>query len=220
MSVIRFEGVSKIFRTRHGTVKALDQVTFHVRKGEFLVIRGPSGSGKTTLLLCAGGMLRPTQGCVTINGQEISGMNERARARFRATNIGFVFQMFYLVPYLNVMENILLAAGPAGGSIQQSRAQELIEQLGLSDRRYHKPAQLSAGERQRAALGRALFPQPKIILADEPTGNLDPENAAEVFRHLKDFQTSGGTVILVTHGTAADPYAGRILSLQQGRIEE
>ena len=218
--MVYLENISKIYRTRHGEVKALDEVNFQVKKGEFVLVRGPSGSGKTTLLLTIGGMLRPTEGQVIVDGSDIYAMSERERARFRAENIGFVFQMFHLVPYLNIIENVLLSAGAISNQIVQAEARELLKRLGLSGREHHKPSELSAGEKQRTAVARALLNRPKIILTDEPTGNLDPENAAEVIEYLSEFQRDGGTVIVVTHGKVADQYADRIIHLREGRIEE
>ena len=219
-NMVYLENISKIYRTRHGEVKALDEVNFQVKKGEFVLVRGPSGSGKTTLLLTIGGMLRPTEGQVIVDGSDIYAMSERERARFRAENIGFVFQMFHLVPYLNIIENVLLSAGAISNQIVQAEARELLKRLGLSGREHHKPSELSAGEKQRTAVARALLNHPKIILTDEPTGNLDPENAAEVIEYLSEFQRNGGTVIVVTHGKVADQYADRIIHLREGRIEE
>ncbi len=219
-NMVYLENISKIYRTRHGEVKALDEVNFQVKKGEFVLVRGPSGSGKTTLLLTIGGMLRPTEGQVIVDGSDIYAMSERERARFRAENIGFVFQMFHLVPYLNIIENVLLSAGAISNQIVQAEARELLKRLGLSGREHHKPSELSAGEKQRTAVARALLNRPKIILTDEPTGNLDPENAAEVIEYLSEFQRDGGTVIVVTHGKVADQYADRIIHLREGRIEE
>jgi putative ABC transport system ATP-binding protein len=218
--LLELRNVSQVFRKRSRPVKALDDVTLQVRAGEFIVVRGPSGSGKTTLLLIVGGMLRPSGGQVLLNGSDIYGMNGRRRAAFRAENTGFVFQMFHLVPYLSLLENVELPAGARPRSAGWGRADELLGQIGLGHRRLHRPSELSAGERQRAAVARAMLNQPRLILADEPTGNLDPENAAEVIRMLADFHRSGGTVILVTHGTAADAHAGRIIHLREGRIEQ
>lgn len=218
--MIRFENVSKIYRTRRGELKALNEVSCHIEKGDFIVIRGPSGSGKTTLLLTAGAMLRPTAGQVNIAGNDIYAMSEPKRARYRAENIGFVFQMFHLVPYLNVIDNVLLAAGMVGNRAAHERAKKLLQGLGLLKREHHRPAELSAGEKQRTALARALFNQPEIILADEPTGNLDPENAAEVIRRLAEFHRNGGTVVVVTHGSVAHQHANRIINLRDGCIEE
>jgi len=218
--VVRCEQIIRRFRPRGGEVNALQEVDLQVRQSEFLAIRGPSGSGKTTLLLTIGGMLRPTSGRVTVAGRDVYAMSERDRARFRADNIGFVFQMFHLVPYLSVVENVRLAAGAAAKRADHSQAIELLERLGLSERRHHTPAELSSGESQRAAIARALLNRPRVILADEPTGNLDPDNAAEVFQALASFHHEGGTVIVATHGTLADKHADRIIHLRKGRIDE
>ncbi len=215
--MIHLENVSKIYRTGRGEVRALDAVDLQVESGELVVVRGPSGSGKTTLLLTIGGMLRPTTGRVRFDGADLYSLNERARTRFRAENIGFVFQMFHLLPYLNTIDNVLLAAGAQGRRAGKSEAQEILDRLGLSERGHHKPSQLSAGEKQRTAIARALLNQPKLILADEPTGNLDPENASEVIGDLVEFRHRGGTVIVVTHGTVADQYADRVIYLREGR---
>jgi len=218
--MVCLENVSKIYRTRRGEVKALDEISLQVKEGEFVVVRGPSGSGKTTLLFTGGGMLRPTQGQVIVDGNDIYAMGKRDRAKFRAENIGFVFQMFHLVPYLNVAENVLLSAGVGTDRAKRVEAVELLKRLHLSEREHHKPSELSTGERQRTAIARALLNRPKTILADEPTGNLDPENAAEAIGYLAEFHSGGGTVILVTHGTVADQHADRIIYLREGRIEE
>ena len=217
--MIDLEKVSKVYRTRNGEVRALDRVSLSVDRGEFLVVRGPSGSGKSTLLLTIGGMIHPTEGRVIVNGRDLYAMSGRERARFRAEHIGFIFQMFYLVPSLNVIENVLLSASAAKGKAELSRAQELLERLGLSGREHHRPSELSTGERQRTAIARALFNRPEIILADEPTGNLDPDNAAEVMGYLSEFHRDGGTVIVVTHESMAERYADRVVRLREGHIE-
>lgn len=216
--MVRLEQVTKTYAARGGTVTALDRVNLEVKAGEFVLVRGPSGCGKTTLLLTLGGMLRPTSGTVTVAGQDVYALSPRERARFRATHVGFIFQMFHLVPYLTVTENVLLA--PAGGprAARVARARDLLARLGLEARGDHTLEGLSAGERQRTAIARALFAQPRLILADEPTGNLDPDNAQTVLDHLREFHRSGGTVVLVTHGPAADGSAERCLSMQAGHI--
>ncbi len=219
MNMVSVENVSKIYRTRRGQVVALGEIDLQIEKGEFIVVRGPSGSGKTTLLLAIGGMLRPTSGRVVVDGNDVYAMSERQRAKFRAQNIGFVFQMFHLIPYLNVMENALLPAGVVKEGGGSSEARELLGRLGISEREHHKPSELSAGERQRTAIARALLNRPKVILADEPTGNLDPENAAEVIGYLAEFHSDGGTVIVVTHGSVADQYADRVIHLRAGSTE-
>ncbi len=216
--MIRLEKVTKIFGLPPKQVSALKNINYRVKEGEFIVVRGPSGSGKTTLLLSIGGMLQPSSGFIKIENKNLYSMNERGRTKFRALNIGFVFQMFYLIPYLNIIENIMLSPGIEKDKTRQSKAIKLAEQLGLANRIFHKPSELSAGERQRVALARALIHQPGIILADEPTGNLDPENSLEVNNILKDYNQTGGTVIFVTHGKDADRYADRILYLNKGEI--
>jgi len=217
--MVRLERVSKLYRRRHGDVKALDDVSIHVKEGEFVVVRGPSGSGKTTLLFCMGGMLRPTEGQVIADGKDIYDMSKRERTKFRAEKIGFVFQMFHLVPYLNLVDNMLLPSGAGSARSRLEDAEELLEWLNLKDRMYHKPSELSAGEKQRTAMARAMLKHPKIILADEPTGNLDPENSKEITEHLAEFQQRGGTVIVVTHGAEVDQYADHIFYLKNGQIE-
>ncbi len=216
--MIHLDKVGKIFGSPPKQVEALKNIDLQVNKGEFIIIRGPSGSGKTTLLLSIGGMLQPSSGVVNVENKDIYLLNEFERTKFRASNIGFVFQMFYLIPYLNVVENIMLAAGLGSNGTRQCKASELADQLGISDRILHKPAELSAGECQRVALARALIHQPKMILADEPTGNLDPDNSREVIRILKEYHQTGGTVIFVTHGKDADRYADRIFHLNKGQI--
>jgi putative ABC transport system ATP-binding protein len=196
---------------RFGAVTALAPFDLEVTAGEFIAIKGASGSGKTTLLLTLGGMLRPTEGSVFFDGAELYSQSPGARADYRATDVGFVFQMFHLVPYLAVEENVKLAMRN-GTSTQRPR--ELLEQFGLSHRLTHTPGELSAGERQRVALARALVNEPRLILADEPTGNLDPENDRQVFEHLSEFHRAGGTVIVVTHGSTADEFADRIVNLE------
>ena len=216
--MIRCDEVTKIFRKNDSEVTRLDRFTADIGAGEFVAVRGPSGSGKTTLLLTLGGMQRPSAGLVQFSGHDLYGLSSADRAGLRSGEIGFVFQMFHLVPYLDLMGNVLLASPGKPGPAVRQRAGELLDKLGLAERVSHRPGELSAGERQRLAVARALLNRPKLILADEPTGNLDPENAAEVVRHLAEFHKTGGTVVLVTHGTAADTHADRILRLKQGRL--
>lgn len=216
--MICLENVVKTYRTRRGNVKALNDINLGIEKGEFIVICGPSGCGKTTLLMTIAAMLRPTSGTVSVQEKSLYAMNVRARAKFRAENIGFVFQMFHLVPYLNVVDNVLLASGTVANKGEKAKAVELIERFGLTGRDYHKPAELSAGEKQRTAITRALFNNPKIILADEPTGNLDDDNTTTVLGYLSEFHKGGGTIILATHGVQAQQYADRVIHLHSGSI--
>ena len=216
--MIRCDEVTKTFRKNGSEVTSLDRFTAEVAEGEFVAVRGPSGSGKTTLLLTLGGMQRPSDGSVQLAGRDLYALSPAERARLRSSEIGFVFQMFHLVPYLDLLGNVLLACPGKPSAEVRQRASGLMDELGLADRASHRPGELSAGERQRLAVARALLNHPKLILADEPTGNLDPENAAEVIRHLADFHRGGGTVVLVTHGAGADAHADRTLRLEQGRL--
>ena len=218
--MLRFENVTTIHATPRGEVRSLDRLNLEVKAGEFVVLRGPSGCGKTTLLLTAGGMLRPTAGQVSLQGRNLYSMSPGERNLLRGEVIGFVFQLFHLLPYLNVQENILLAANPGrrGTTAVRARARDLLSRLGLEPREHHRPAALSAGERQRIAIARALLNRPQLILADEPTGNLDPQNADDVFRQLKGFHTGGGTILLVTHGVSAEAYADRVLEMRAGSV--
>jgi ABC-type lipoprotein export system ATPase subunit len=211
------QDLTKTYRTRAGEVNALDGVSLQIDKGEFVAVCGPSGSGKTTLLMMIAAMLRPSRGTVRFDDRDIYDMTGPARAKFRAQNIGFVFQMFHLVPYLNVIENVLLAAGAVRGKGQEAHAKGLLQRLGLEHRIGHRPSELSAGEKQRTAMARALLNQPKLILADEPTGNLDAENARCVLDYLQSFQRDGGTVIVATHGPMAKEFATRTINLREGR---
>jgi putative ABC transport system ATP-binding protein len=217
--MIRCDEVTKIFRKNGSEVTSLDRFTAEVVEGEFVAVRGPSGCGKTTLLLTLGGMQRPSAGSVQLGGRDLYALSPSERAGLRSSEIGFVFQMFHLVPYLDLLGNVLLACPGKPSAEVRRRAGGLLDELGLADRASHRPGELSAGERQRLAVARALLNRPKLILADEPTGNLDPENAAEVIRHLAEFHRGGGTVVLVTHGAAADAHADRTLRLEQGQLK-
>lgn len=211
--MIRVANVTKTYRTPRGTVSALDNVSLEIPRGEFAVVRGPSGCGKSTLLLTLGGMLRPSAGSVFFEEADLYAMSLHERNRLRALRIGFVFQMFHLVPYLSVYENVIL---PAARPEAREEARSLLERLGLAPRAHHRPGELSAGEKQRVAIARALINRPSLILADEPTGNLDPENAVIVFGHLAEYHKNGGTVVVVTHGADADGHATRIFQLRSG----
>ena len=217
--MIRCDEVTKIFRKKGSEVTSLDRFTAEVAEGEFVAVRGPSGCGKTTLLLTLGGMQRPSAGSVQLGGRDLYALSPAERAGLRSSEIGFVFQMFHLVPYLDLLGNVLLACPGKPSAEVRRRAGGLLDELGLAGRASHRPGELSAGERQRLAVARALMNRPKLILADEPTGNLDPENAAEVIRHLAEFHRGGGTVVLVTHGASADTHADRTLRLDQGQLK-
>ncbi len=215
--MLKIENVSKTYRGPQD-VRALANVSLEIRPGEFVAVQGPSGCGKTTLLLVAGGLLEPDAGRVTAGGEDLYALPPGPRARIRAARIGFVFQQFHLLPYLNVLENVLAPtlALPSDGA--EARAGELIERLGLAARARHKPAELSAGEQQRAALARALLNRPGLLLADEPTGNLDEAAAEDVVRRLEEFARGGGAVLLATHNPRAAARAGRIVRMEGGKF--
>ena len=215
--MLTFNNISKVYRTRNGEVRALDALSLKIESGKFIAVKGPSGCGKSTLLMLAGGMLSPTSGSVKVDDTDLYTLAQGARAKFRSDNIGFVFQMFHLVPYLCVLDNVLL--NPQSNGQANEQAIDLLKHLHLEHRIDHKPAELSAGEKQRCAIARAMINKPKLLLADEPTGNLDPENAAEVIKYLVDFKNQGSTVIMVTHSGIADDKADEIIRLQAGQLD-
>jgi len=214
--MIELKNVTKTYLSNDNKINAIDSISLSIQQGEFVVIRGASGSGKTTLLLTLGTMLKPTEGKYLFENKNVYSMNGRERNDFRAKNIGFVFQMFHLLPYLTLLENVTV---PTMGK-QRNKASKMLNELGLGERINHKPYALSAGEKQRTAVARALINNPKIILADEPTGNLDPENAIEVISRFSKYHKEGGTVIIVTHGKEADQFADRVINLKNGKIVE
>jgi ABC-type lipoprotein export system ATPase subunit len=217
--MIRLEKITKDFIGPNGKVTALRNVSLSLKPGELLAINGPSGCGKSTLLLIAAGMLRPDQGDVQWVGNDHPyDLPSEQRSRLRAGLVGFVFQQFHLIPYLSVGENIQVPSLASSAADPETRARELIQHFGLQERADHIPSQLSTGEKQRAALARAFFNQPKIILADEPTGNLDDENAEIVLQHLRQFVLNGGSVLLVTHNAKAADYATRIVKMKAGQL--
>ncbi len=218
--MIQFEHVHKTYRRATSEVAAISDLSFSVDEGEFIAVRGPSGCGKSTLLSLAGGLVLPTQGRILIDGQPVSEMTAAQRSSFRGEKIGFVFQMFHLLPYLTIIENVVVAGSEVASAAVGERAEALLSDFGLTDRLSHRPGELSAGERQRVALARALLNRPRLLLADEPTGNLDPENASGVLELLAQFHKQGGTILLVTHDDRAAAYADRSLALDQGRLVE
>jgi len=216
--MIDLQDVCKTYPAADDPVHALREVSMAVEQGEFVAVRGPSGCGKSTLLMIAGGLGRPTSGSVRVAGEDLMSATPAALARFRAERIGFVFQMFHLLPYLTVLENVTAAMLPGQQSAARSRAAKLLDKFQLTHRLGHRPAELSAGERQRVAIARALVNRPQLILADEPTGNLDPDNAAAVLDLLAEFHREGGTILLVTHEQQAVGYAQRTIRLCNGAI--
>ena len=216
----QLDNVCKSYPHADGRVVALQDVSLQLDPGDFLAVCGKSGCGKTTLLLTLGGLLRPDSGTITVRDTDLYQLLPNQRAQFRAEHIGFVFQQFHLVPYLSVIDNVLAATLGLNQKVDsglRERAEQLIERLGLRNRRRHLPGQLSTGERQRTALARALLNSPSILLADEPTGNLDPQNGAVVLDYLAEFAAQGGAVLLVTHEQAAADRANRVIQLADGR---
>jgi putative ABC transport system ATP-binding protein len=202
---------------RFGEVRALDRVSFNVEAGEWIAIMGPSGSGKTTLINILGGLDHPSAGRVVVDGLEIGSLRERELTRYRADKIGFVFQQFHLIPYLTALENVMLAQYFHSITDEKDAAEALCR-VGLSDRLNHVPAELSGGEQQRVAIARALINQPKLILADEPTGNLDEANEAVVLKLLHELHDAGHTILVVTHSQAIGNLADRRVELEHGRL--
>jgi ABC-type lipoprotein export system ATPase subunit len=216
--MLDLQNVTKVFPGPRQSLIAVDAVSLHVASHEAVAIRGPSGCGKTTLLLLAGTLLRPTSGEVRIDGVQPYGLSAEKRSNFRAQQVGFVFQQFHLIPYLDVLQNILTANLPHQHPQAKTRAHELLERFGLQERVHHVPKQLSVGEKQRVALARAIFHRPKLLLADEPTGNLDPENASNVLGALREYADDGGAVLMVTHDPHAAQRAHRMITMQSGRL--
>jgi len=213
----------KTYKLGKTEVRALRGVSLSVKEGEFVAIMGPSGSGKSTLLHVIGCLDRPDQGRVYLNGQEVSGLSEDRLAEFRGKFVGFVFQTFNLVPTLSVLENVELPMTFQGVPRKRrlALARELLVQVGLGERLRHRPAELSGGERQRVAIARALVNDPKLILADEPTGNLDSVSGAQVMELLKGLnEEQDKTLIVVTHDPEIASYAGRTVHIRDGRIQE
>ncbi|HLA85252.1 MAG TPA: ABC transporter ATP-binding protein [Thermoguttaceae bacterium] len=218
--MLKMENVTKAYKHRGQTVTALDNATVTIPRGDFVSLVGPSGSGKSTLLLMLGGMLSPSQGRVLLEDESIYDMHPNQRARMRRQKVGFVFQTFNLVPYLSALENVQipLFLAKMDGPAQTERATALLERVGLGDRIHHKPGELSVGQQQRVALARMLANDPAVILADEPTGNLDPETSRQIIGFLEEFNQEGRTIVMVTHDPRAAQRAKRLLRLQAGAI--
>lgn len=215
------ENLSKVYTSQHGTVRALDNISLSVERGSFVAVTGGSGSGKTTLLLTLGGLIRPTSGAVSFSGKTVYTMSEPELAEYRNRKIGFVLQTFNLIPYLTAMENVLLPMifSTNTNGTAQAQAEALLEKVGLKDRAEHLPRELSVGQQQRVAIARALANSPEVILADEPTGNLDPNLALEVLRILKRLnEEEGRTIIMVTHSPEAATFGNRQIRLSDGKV--
>lgn len=219
MAILQAQGLKKIYGSGDNAVHALDGVDLRVEKGEFVAIVGTSGSGKSTLLHMLGGLDRPTEGTVTVDGQEIFALKEEALTIFRRRKIGFVFQAFNLVPVLNVYENIVLPIELDGGKINKAFVGQIVQTLGLKKKLDALPGQLSGGQQQRVAIARALAAAPAIILADEPTGNLDSKTSQDVLSLLKvTSQKFAQTIVMITHNEEIAQLADRIIRIEDGRI--
>ena len=210
-AILKLEDVSKRYEKGGQCVEALEATSLELAAGDFTAVQGPSGCGKTTLLLASGGLLRPDGGSVEVAGADFYALAPEARARHRAQHVGFVFQQFHLIPYLTVIENVMTPATASPVENAADKARELLTRFGLCSRADHLPGELSTGEQQRTALSRALLPGPKLLLADEPTGNLDKDNAARVLDAFRAFADDGGAVLWVTHDDTVIGHAGRCI---------
>lgn len=208
----------EISKAYNGKVRALDRVSFHVDRGEWVAIMGPSGSGKTSLLNLLGCLDHPTSGALSIDGTDVAGLSRKELTRFRRETVGFVFQQFYLIPYLTALENVMLAQY-FHSIADQEEARTALEAVGLVDRLHHLPSQLSGGEQQRVCIARALINEPKILLADEPTGNLDKANEDTVMSLFKARHAEGYTIIMVTHDPDIGAMADRVIRLAHGHMQ-
>ena len=219
MEILKVEHLSKIYGQGENEVRALDDVSFSVEKGQFVAIIGPSGSGKSTLLHILGGVDRPTSGKVYLEGQDVFAQNEEQLAIFRRRQVGLIYQFYNLIPVLDVTENITLPVLLDGRKVNADRLRSLLETLNLTDRARHLPSQLSGGQQQRVSIGRALMNAPAVVLADEPTGNLDSKNSQEIVELLKKSNREyGQTLIVITHDESIALQADRILAIEDGRI--
>lgn len=219
MEMLRVENLTKLYGEGENQVRALDGVSFSVNKGQFVAIIGPSGSGKSTLLHILGGVDRPTNGKVYMNGQDVYGRNEDQLAIFRRREVGLIYQFYNLIPVLNVVENMTLQVLMDGRKVNQDRLREMIQTLGLQGREKHLPNQLSGGQQQRVSIGRALMNAPAVVLADEPTGNLDSKNSQDIVELLKySNRRFEQTLIVITHDESIALQADRILAIEDGKI--
>lgn len=219
MEILRIEHLSKVYGQGENQVRAVDDVSFFVEKGEFLAIIGPSGSGKSTLLHILGGVDRPTSGKVYVDGQDVYAQDEDHLAIFRRRQVGLIYQFYNLIPVLNVVENMTLPVLMDGRAVNRQRLDELLDVLGLRGWEKHLPNQLSGGQQQRVSIGRALMNAPAVVLADEPTGNLDSKNSQEIVELLKlSNRKYGQTLVIITHDENIALQAHRIIAIEDGRI--
>ena len=219
MEILRVENLTKVYGNNDNAVRALDGVSFGVERGQFLAIIGPSGSGKSTLLHILGGVDKPTGGKVYMDEQDVYAQNDEQLAIFRRRQVGLIYQFYNLIPVLNVVENITLPVLMDGRKVNQSRLNELLDVLKLKGRENHLPNQLSGGQQQRVSIGRALMNAPAVVLADEPTGNLDSKNSQEIVELLKySNKKYNQTLIVITHDESIALQADRVISIEDGRI--
>lgn len=219
MELLKVENLSKVYGTGEARVEALKKVSFSVQRGEFCAVVGASGSGKSTLLNCVGGLDKAEEGKVFLNGKDLFAMGENERTIFRRRNIGFIFQSFHLIPELNVEQNMIFPLLLDDKKPERERVDEMLEILGLADRRKHLPGQLSGGQQQRVAIARALASKPAIVLADEPTGNLDSKTSQDVMGFLKvTSEKFKQTMVMITHNEEIAQMADRIIRIEDGRI--
>lgn len=219
MELMQIQHLSKVYGQGENQVRAVDDISFTVEKGEFLAIIGPSGSGKSTLLHILGGVDRPTSGKVFVDGQDVYAQNEDQLAIFRRRQVGLIYQFYNLIPVLNVVENMTLPVLMDGRQVNQERLEELLDVLGLRGREKYLPNQLSGGQQQRVSIGRALMNAPAVVLADEPTGNLDSKNSQEIVELLKmSNKKYGQTLVIITHDENIALQAHRVIVIEDGRI--
>ena len=219
MELMQIQHLSKVYGQGENQVRAVDDISFTVEKGEFLAIIGPSGSGKSTLLHILGGVDCPTSGKVFVDGQDVYAQNEDQLAIFRRRQVGLIYQFYNLIPVLNVVENMTLPVLMDGRQVNQERLEELLDVLGLRGREKYLPNQLSGGQQQRVSIGRALMNAPAVVLADEPTGNLDSKNSQEIVELLKmSNKKYGQTLVIITHDEHIALQAHRVIAIEDGRI--
>ena len=219
MELMQIQHLSKVYGQGENQVRAVDDISFTVEKGEFLAIIGPSGSGKSTLLHILGGVDCPTSGKVFVDGQDVYAQNEDQLAIFRRRQVGLIYQFYNLIPVLNVVENMTLPVLMDGRQVNQERLEELLDVLGLRGREKYLPSQLSGGQQQRVSIGRALMNAPAVVLADEPTGNLDSKNSQEIVELLKmSNKKYGQTLVIITHDENIALQAHRVIAIEDGRI--
>ncbi len=222
VKIVEMRGVKKVYRTKAGEVEVLRGIDFEVNQGDFIAIMGPSGEGKSTLMNILGCLDRPTDGSYLFEGVDVTSLSDRELSRLRNRKIGFVFQQFHLIPWATALENVLLPMIYREGVRKEhvERAKELLERLGLGHRLAFKPSELSGGQQQRVAIARALIGRPSLLLADEPTGNLDASSSKEVMRVFQELNDSGVTIVMTTHDPETASFASKVKVIRNGRFVE